>query len=125
MNSYWHGTFEAAELCGVSVRQLQWWDEQGIACPSKPGGHRRYGLDDLFIVRLIVALRTRGIVPVRIRAIFSGGVIRKATAYRRRGFFLITDGRRPGVIVTSDAEVINIMRKAKCGLFVVHMPAEE
>jgi len=54
-------TAEVSRLAGVSERQLQWWDEQGVLSPSQQGHMRIYSQDELRWVRMVVALRSKGI----------------------------------------------------------------
>jgi len=44
---------EVAALTGISLRQLQWWDERGLVVPARQGHRRLYSLDDLAEVAVI------------------------------------------------------------------------
>ena len=37
-------SLEVSRLTGVSLRQLQWWDEQGVVSPVQRGHRRLYQL---------------------------------------------------------------------------------
>ncbi len=56
-------------LTGISLRQLQWWDERGIVVPSRDGHKRVYSLDDLAEVSVICELRRRGFSLQKIRRV--------------------------------------------------------
>lgn len=54
---------------GISLRQLQWWDEQGIVVPARDGHRRSYSLDDLADVAVLCELRVRGFSLQKIRRV--------------------------------------------------------
>ena len=60
-------SIEVAQLTGITLRQLQWWDEQKIVMPSRQGHRRIYSLDDLAEVAIICDLRRRGFSLQKIR----------------------------------------------------------
>ena len=53
-------TSEVQKITGLSLRQLQWWDERGYVCPKKERHRRLY--DDRSVRALIVlaALKAKG-----------------------------------------------------------------
>jgi DNA-binding transcriptional MerR regulator len=56
-------------LTGISLRQLQWWDERGIVVPARDGHKRMYSLDDLAEVSVVCELRHRGFSLQKIRRV--------------------------------------------------------
>ena len=60
---------DVAEITGVSLRQLQWWDEQGVVSPVQQGHKRIYQLSELVEVGLITELREKGISLQKIRRV--------------------------------------------------------
>lgn len=60
---------DVVRLTGISLRQLQWWDERGIVIPSRDGHKRVYSLDDLAEVSVICELRQRGFSLQKIRRV--------------------------------------------------------
>ena len=56
-------------LTGISLRQLQWWDERHIVVPARDGHRRVYSLDDLAEVAIICELRRRGFSLQKIRRV--------------------------------------------------------
>lgn len=56
-------TGEIADLCGVTVRTVQYYDKRGILTPSEisEGGRRLYSEDDVSRMRIICFLREIGI----------------------------------------------------------------
>ena len=62
-------SFEVSQLTGITLRQLQWWDEQKIVVASRQGHRRMYFLDDLAEVAIICDLRQRGFSLQKIRRV--------------------------------------------------------
>lgn len=54
-------TKQVSKLCGVTLRELQWWDEQGIVTPAIDGHKRIYTDAEVETVRRIQRLRKAGI----------------------------------------------------------------
>lgn len=56
-------TGEAAKLCGVSVRTIQYYDTKGIVSPSQitEGGRRLYSDDNLNALKTVCFLRSLGL----------------------------------------------------------------
>ena len=50
-------SLEVSKMTGVSLRQLQWWDEQGVVSPMQRGHRRMYQLHEVVEVSLITELR--------------------------------------------------------------------
>jgi DNA-binding transcriptional MerR regulator len=62
-------SFEVAQLTGITLRQLQWWDEQKIVVASRLGHRRIYSLDDLAEIAILCELRRRGFSLQKIRRV--------------------------------------------------------
>lgn len=62
-------SLEVSKMTGVSLRQLQWWDEQGVVSPLQRGHRRMYQLHEVVEVSLITELRRKGISLQRIRKV--------------------------------------------------------
>ena len=60
---------EVVQLTGITPRQLQWWDEQGIVSPAREGHRRLYSLADVSEVAVICELRDRGFSLQRVRKV--------------------------------------------------------
>jgi len=60
---------EVSEITGVSLRQLQWWDEQGVVSPVQQGHKRMYQFHEVMEVGLITELRHKGVSLQRIRKV--------------------------------------------------------
>ena len=60
---------EVAEISGVSLRQLQWWDEQNVVSPKQDGHRRVYEPHEVVEVSVIAELRRKGFSLQRIRRV--------------------------------------------------------
>ena len=60
---------EVAEMLGISRRQLQYWAQTDLVRPSygTPGGHHRYGFQDLVALKTAKRLLEAGVSLRRIR----------------------------------------------------------
>ena len=56
-------------LTGITLRQLQWWDERGIVVPAREGHRRLYSLEDVTEVSVICQLLERGFSLQRVRKV--------------------------------------------------------
>jgi DNA-binding transcriptional MerR regulator len=113
---------------GISPRQLQWWDEQGIVSPSREGRRRLYSLDDLAEISIIWELRRKGFSLQRVRAVlrflqreFGKRLVQTIQAEKQNSgsdVHLLTDGRRI-YVETSPQEMVDILKDARQPIFSV------
>jgi DNA-binding transcriptional MerR regulator len=108
---------DVVALTGITPRQLQWWDEQGIVMPARQGRNRAYTMDDLAEVAVICELRRRG---------FSLQRVRKVIRFLQREFgqrlvesvsggaecHLLTDGKTV-YVETSPQQVLDLLKNAR------------
>lgn len=64
-----YSSADVARLAGVSLRQLQWWDEQKVVCPRHEGHRRIYGTVEVAAVSVIAELRHKGFSLQKIRRV--------------------------------------------------------
>lgn len=102
-------------LAGVSLRQIQYWDEQGIICPSVQraagkGTRRLYSFTDLVKLRLARGLLDYGMTPSRIRACLShlNGFAADPTDSSKALKYL-TDGRKRFVITDDHEKILEVL----------------
>jgi DNA-binding transcriptional MerR regulator len=67
VNQEAYTTAEVAALVGVSLRQLQWWDEQGFISPTIQFPKRLYNANHLLQIAVVVELRRKGLTLQAIR----------------------------------------------------------
>jgi DNA-binding transcriptional MerR regulator len=114
---------DVVRLTGISPRQLQWWDEQGIVSPARSGRNRTYSFADLAEISVICELRRRQ---------FSLQRVRKVLRFLQREFgkrlvetlssggevHLLTDGDRI-YVETSARQVIDVLKNSRQPLLTV------
>src|SRR5271165_5741315 len=64
-----YNSSEVARLCGVSLRQLQWWDERHVVSPRQAGHKRVYMTQEVLEVSVIAELRRKGFSLQKIRRV--------------------------------------------------------
>ena len=82
---------DVARISGVSLRQLQWWDEQNVVSPRHDGHKRVYLPNEVIEVTVIAELRRKG---------FSLQKIRRVLRYLQREM-----GKRLSDALSSESEV--------------------
>src|SRR5947207_15481053 len=60
---------DVARISGVSLRQLQWWDEQNVVSPRHDGHKRVYLPNEVIEVSVIAELRRKGFTLQKIRRV--------------------------------------------------------
>ncbi|MGE5726307.1 MAG: MerR family transcriptional regulator [Acidobacteriota bacterium] len=108
---------QIVELTGITARQLQWWDEQGIVVPAREGHRRLYSLDDLAEIAVIADLRRRGFPLQRVRKVvrFLERQLGSRLAETVSGgseYHLLTDGSRL-YLETSAKQIVDILKNAR------------
>jgi DNA-binding transcriptional MerR regulator len=114
---------QVSERTGLTPRQLQWWDEQGIVVPARQGHHRLYSSKDLAELAVLCELRRRGFSLQRLRKLIL--LLRREFGHRLAdlvsrgpGLHLLTDG--VSVFVRdSERGVIDLLRNAKQPLLAI------
>jgi len=114
---------EVAALTGISLRQLQWWDERGLVVPVRKGHRSVYSLDDLAEVAVIAELRRKGFSLQRMRKVvrFLRQELGKRLVETVSGgsdYHLLTDGRRI-YVENSAQQVIDILKNARQPMFAI------
>jgi len=114
---------QVAEATGISLRQLQWWDERGLVVPTRAGHRRLYSLDDLAEVAVIAELRRKGFSLQRMRKIirFLRQEIGKRlveTVGGNSDYHLLTDGRRI-YLENSEKQIVDILKNARQPMFAI------
>src|ERR1700687_5106912 len=64
-----YNSSEVARICGVSLRQLQWWDERNVVSPRQEGHRRVYLPQEVVEVSVIAELRRKGFSLQKIRRV--------------------------------------------------------
>jgi DNA-binding transcriptional MerR regulator len=114
---------EVARLCGVSLRQLQWWDERSVVSPRQDGHKRIYHPQEVVEISVIAELRRKGFSLQKIRRVLR--YLQKDVGKRlsdaltgESEVHLLTDGKS---IYLEDApdRVIDLLKSARQPMFLV------
>lgn len=114
---------EVVALTGITLRQLQWWDERGIVVPERQGHRRLYTMTNLTEVAVICELRRRGFPLQRVRKVmrFIQREFGKTLAQTVGGaseYHLLTDGKTI-YLETSPREIVDILKNARQPMFAI------
>ncbi|MDQ6700086.1 MAG: MerR family transcriptional regulator [Acidobacteriota bacterium] len=114
---------DVARISGVSLRQLQWWDERNVVSPRQAGHRRVYLPQEVVEVSVIAELRRKGFSLQKIRRVLRflqkemGKRLSDAVASESE-VHLLTDGK--SIYLEDDSErVIDILKNAKQPMFLV------
>src|SRR5580700_11015406 len=64
-----YNSSEVARICGVTLRQLQWWDERHVVSPRQDGHKRVYMSEEVVEISVIAELRRKGFSLQKIRRV--------------------------------------------------------
>ena len=109
-----YNSLDVAELTGVSLRQLQWWDEQGVVTPVQRSHRRLYSRFEVLQVSLIIGLRGKGMSLQKTRGVLKRLEERYGADYiamhgRGSDVYLLTDGSNV-YLENSPHDIVNVMR---------------
>lgn len=114
---------DVARICGVSLRQLQWWDERNVVSPRQDGHKRIYMPEEVVEISVIAELRRKGFSLQKIRRVLR--FLQKDTGKRlsealasTSDVHLLTDGKS---IYLEDApnRIIDLLKNARQPMFLV------
>ena len=103
-------------LTGVTARQLQWWDEQGVVKPDRVGRSRLYSMQNLTVIAVICELRRKGFSLQGVRKVmrFLDREFGKGLAEivgRNSDVHLLTDGKHL-YLETSARQIVDILKNS-------------
>jgi len=109
-------SLDVIALTGVTARQLQWWDEQGVVKPDRAGHSRRYSMQNLTVVAVICELRRKGFSLQGVRKVirflnreFGKGLAEIVS--RNSDVHLLTDGTHL-YLETSARQIVDILKNS-------------
>jgi len=107
---------EVIALTGVTARQLQWWDEQGVVRPGHQGHRRLYTMQNLTEIAVIGQLRRKGFPLQRVRKVmrflhreFGKGLAEIVD--RSSDVHLLTDGTHL-YLETSERQIVDLLKNS-------------
>jgi DNA-binding transcriptional MerR regulator len=114
---------EVARISGVSLRQLQWWDERNVVSPRQDGHRRLYLSQEVIEVSVIAELRRKGFSLQKIRRVlrFLQREMGKRLSDVLSGssnIHLLTDGKSIYLEERPD-RIIDVLKNAKQPMFLV------
>lgn len=114
---------EVSKISGVSLRQLQWWDEQKVVSPRHEGHRRVYSQAEVVEITVIAELRRKGFSLQKIRRVLKwmqremGKRLAEVLAAGSE-MHLLTDGK--SIYLEDDrSRVIDILKNARQPMFLV------
>jgi DNA-binding transcriptional MerR regulator len=114
---------DVARICGVSLRQLQWWDERNVVSPRQDGHKRIYMAEEVVEISVIAELRRKGFSLQKIRRVlrFLQKDMGKRLSEALSGssdVHLLTDGKS---IYLEEAphRIIDLLKNARQPMFLV------
>lgn len=114
---------EVSDIAGVSLRQLQWWDERKVVSPRHEGHKRVYAAEEVVEITVIAELRRKGFSLQKIRRVLR--FLQREMNRRlsevleaESDLHLVTDGKS---IYLEDHQdrIIDILKNAKQPMFLV------
>ena len=105
----------AAEIAGISYRQLDYWARTDLVRPSLvdasgSGSRRRYSYTDLLELRVIKSLLDAGLKLENVREVFS--YLRDELGQEITAANLVIQGSR-SVVVRDDGELVDLVRRGQ------------
>ena len=114
---------DVARICGVSLRQLQWWDERNVVSPRQDGHKRIYMPEEVVEISVIAELRRKGFSLQKIRRVLRflqkdmGKRLSEALASTSE-VHLLTDGKSI-YLEEAPSRIIDLLKNAKQPMFLV------
>jgi DNA-binding transcriptional MerR regulator len=118
-----YSSSEVAKIAQVSLRQLQWWDEQSVVSPRHEGHKRVYLAQEVIEISLIAELRRKGFSLQKIRRVLEylqrelGARLREVLA-GESDLHLLTDGKSV-YLERNQEQIIDILKGAMQPMFLV------
>src|SRR5436853_6994716 len=114
---------EVARICGVSLRQLQWWDERNVVSPRQNGHKRIYMPEEVVEISVIAELRRKGFSLQKIRRVlrFLQKDMGKRLSEAISGstdVHLLTDGKSI-YLEEAPTRIIDLLKNARQPMFLV------
>ncbi len=114
---------DVARAAKVSLRQLQWWDEQRVVSPEHEGHKRVYSAKEMLEITVIAELRRKGFSLQKLRRVLR--YLQKDMGRRLSdvlagdsNLHLLTDGKSVYLEDRQD-RVIDILKNARQPMFLV------
>jgi len=118
-----YSSSEVSDVAGVSLRQLQWWDERKVVSPRHEGHRRVYDPAEVIEITVIAELRRKGFSLQKIRRVLrflqrEMGRRLAEVLQANTDLHLVTDGK--SIFLEDHQErIIDILKNARQPMFLV------
>ncbi|MEQ1885329.1 MAG: MerR family transcriptional regulator [Bryobacteraceae bacterium] len=118
-----YSSSDVSNVAGVSLRQLQWWDERKVVSPRHEGHRRVYLAAEVIEITVIAELRRKGFSLQKIRRVLRflqkemGRHVSDVMAPNSE-LHLVTDGKSIYLEEKHD-RIIDLLKNARQPMFVV------
>lgn len=118
-----YSSADVARIGGVSLRQLQWWDERKVVSPRHEGHRRVYHAEEVLEITVIAELRRKGFSLQKIRRVLRflqremGKRLAEVLA-ANSDLHLVTDGKNIYLEERSE-RIIDLLKNARQPMFLV------
>src|SRR5215475_8929825 len=114
---------DVSRICGVSLRQLQWWDERNVVSPRQDGHKRIYSREEVVEISVIAELRRKGFSLQKIRRVLrflqrDMGKRLSEALNSTSEIHLLTDGKSI-FLEESPEKIIDLLKNARQPMFLV------
>jgi DNA-binding transcriptional MerR regulator len=114
---------DVSRISGVSLRQLQWWDERKVVSPRHEGHKRIYGREDVVEISVIAELRRKGFSLQKIRRVLrflQREMSKRLTSVlgSESELHLVTDGKTI-YLEEQNERIIDLFKNSKQPMFLV------
>jgi len=118
-----YSSSDVAQIAGVSLRQLQWWDERKVVSPRHEGHRRVYFAAEVIEITVIAELRRKGFSLQKIRRVLrflqrEMGKRLSEVLQASSDLHLVTDGKSIYLEDQHD-RIIDILKNARQPMFLV------
>lgn len=112
-----------SKIAGVSLRQLQWWDERKVVSPRHEGHRRVYLAAEVIEITVIAELRRKGFSLQKIRRVLrflqrEMGRRLSEVLESSSNLHLVTDGKSI-YLEDQQSRIIDILKNARQPMFLV------
>src|SRR5580692_5475456 len=118
-----YNSSDVSRICGVSLRQLQWWDERSVVSPRQDGHKRVYLAQEVLEVSVVAELRRKGFSLQKIRRVLR--FLQKDMGKRLSDALtsesethLLTDGKTIYLEEAPD-RIVDLLKNARQPMFLV------
>ncbi len=118
-----YSSLEVSGIAGVSLRQLQWWDERKVVSPRHEGHRRIYFAPEVVEITVIAELRRKGFSLQKIRRVLRflqremGKRLAEVMA-AESDLHLVTDGKSI-YLEERHERIVDLLKNARQPMFVV------